>query len=458
MKSLQYILLLSGAALLWQCEPAIDEFKPAAGQADFTTFVSIGDSYSAGYTDGALGYEGQVASFPNIIAGQLKTVGMQGEFKQPLTAVGSSVGTTTIDAKGNKNGFFVLKYNVDSTAIAPSPTAGDMTIFTTFIGSQAPFNNVAVPGAKSIHLVTPQYGDYTLGTGNYNPFYSRFASNPGTSTIFSDGMAAQPTFVSLWIGGNDVLAYALAGGEGTVGGNGATDITATSTFEYVINSMFSTLKAAGIEGVTGNIPNINTLPYFTTVPFNGLVLSADQATALNTGYAGYNALAQSKGWPTLTFVEGANGFVVEDKLGYLRHAVSTDKILLSALSYIQGSTKWGSATSIGSEYVLDATEVAAIDNATTAFNEILESKATEYGLAFANLNQLMNEIVAGKIIDGATYSSAFVSGNIFSLDGIHATPRGSAIIANEFIEAINSKYGASVPKVDINDYRTNLFP
>jgi len=457
MKSLQYILLLSGATLFWQCEPAVDEFKPAAGQADFTTFVSIGDSYSAGYTDGALGYEGQVVSFPNIIAGQLKTVGMQGEFKQPLTAEGKSVGTTTIDANGDKNGFFLLKYNADSTAISPSPTAGDMTIFSTFIGSEAPFNNVAVPGAKSIHLVTPQYGDYTLGAGNYNPFYSRFASNPGTSTIFSDGMAAQPTFVSLWIGGNDVLAYALAGGEGTVGGNGTNDITATGTFEFVINTMFSTLKAANIEGVTGNIPNINTLPYFTTVPYNGLVLSADQATALNAAYAPYNANAQANNLPTLSFSEGANGFVVKDKLGYLRHAVSSDRILLSALNSIKASG-WGSSTPIEKQYVLDAAEVSNIETATTAFNTILASKANEYGLAFADLNKLMNEIVVGKIIDGATYSSTFVSGNIFSLDGIHATPRGSAVIANEFIQAINNKYGASVPKVNINDYRTNLFP
>lgn len=458
MKSLQYILLLSVATLFWQCEPTVDEFQPSAGQADFTKFVSIGDSYSAGYTDGALGYEGQLVSFPNIIAEQLKSVGMQGEFKQPLTAEGKSVGTTTIDANGNKNGYFILKYNADSTAISPAPTPGDMTIFSTFIGNDAPFNNVAVPGAKSIHLVAPQYGDYTLGTGNYNPFYSRFASSPGKSTIFSDGMAAQPTFVSLWIGGNDVLAYALAGGEGTVGANGTNDITATGTFEYVINTMFSTLKAASIEGVTGNIPNINTLPYFTTVPYNGLVLTADQASTLNAAYATYNTYAQANGLPSITFAEGANGFVVEDKLGYIRHAVSTDRILLSALSYIQGSTKWGSATKIGKQYVLDAAEVEAINTATTSFNEILKSKAAEYDLAFADLNQLMNEIVAGKIIDGATYYSTFVSGNIFSLDGIHSTPRGSAVIANEFIKAINSKYGASVPQVNVNNYRTNLFP
>ena len=56
------------------------------------------------------------------------------------------------------------------------------------------------------------------------------------------------------------------------------------------------------------------------------------------------------------------------------------------------------------------------------------------------------------------YATTFVKGGFFSLDGIHATARGSAIIANAFIDAINKQYNAMVPKANVNDYPTVQFP
>ncbi|MFT3738978.1 MAG: hypothetical protein QM786_09480 [Breznakibacter sp.] len=451
MNNLKYFFAFCLGWAFWQCEPATDDFKPSAGNADFSKFVSIGDSYTAGYTDGALSADGQQSSFPNIIAGQLETVGLTGGFKQPLIPEGKSIGSS-----GNSS--YVLK--VGESGLSPEAGIGNVELLSNpenWINSQAPFANVGVPGAKSFHLLTNKFGDYTLGAGNFNPFYTRFASNPGTSTVFNDAMSNSPTFVSLWIGGNDVLSYALAGGEATVGGVGTNDITDVTTFDYCISTMFSTLKNAGIEGVTANIPNISSLPYFTTVPYNALVISEEQAVALNAAYAGYNTTAQSNNWPTINFMTGPNGLVVEDKLGYLRHAVPSDLILLPALNGIK-TEGWGSSVKIGKQYVLDATETASINSYTETFNEIIKSKAEENGLAFVDLNELLIEIVSTKTIDGVEYSSTFVSGNVFSLDGIHATPRGYAIIANEFIRAVNQKYGASVPLTNINDYRTNLFP
>lgn len=457
MKSLQYILLLSGATLFWQCEPTVDEFQPSAGQADFTKFVSIGDSYSAGYTDGALGYEGQLVSFPNIIAEQLKSVGMQGEFKQPLTAEGKSVGTTTIDVNGNKNGYFSLQ--IVNGALKPIPSIGDMTIFSTLIGSDGPFNNVAVPGAKSYHLLVPGFGNPAAGVGNYNPFYTRFASNPTSSSVIGDALLNNGTFFSLWIGGNDVLGYALEGGEKDA-------ITNPAYFEGYISTIITSLTQNGAKGVIANIPDINAIPYFNYVQYNSLPLDASKAAQLNAGYAQYNVVAKAYGLDTIGFNAGNNAFIIEDQDITLpsplkfRQIKNGEKLLLNlpADSISNPNVGWGTKKPIPAKYVLDATEVKAIADAVVSYNTSIKSLAELKGLAFVDLNSLMNEIVTGKIIDGATYSSTFVSGNIFSLDGIHSTPRGSAVIANEFIKAINSKYGASVPQVNVNNYRTNLFP
>ena len=46
---------------------------------DFSKYVSVGASFTAGYTDGAMFIAAQENSFPNILAGIFGT-----EFKQPL--------------------------------------------------------------------------------------------------------------------------------------------------------------------------------------------------------------------------------------------------------------------------------------------------------------------------------------------------------------------------------------
>ena len=60
--------------------------------------------------------------------------------------------------------------------------------------------------------------------------------------------------------------------------------------------------------------------------------------------------------------------------------------------------------------------------------------------------------------DGVKYTSTFVTGGSFSLDGVHPTGRRYAILANEFIEAINDKYKSNLPKVNVNSYSGVTFP
>ena len=462
MKITKYTKYIAAGTLLlflWQCEPAIDEFSPSAGDIDLTSFVAIGDSYSAGYTDGALGYSGQMSSFPNIMAQQFKVVGMTSDFKQPLTPEGTSVGTTEL-APGVLNGYYYL--STSSGTLAPTTGPGDSDLLlepSNWINSSAPFNNVAVPGAKSFHLIAPGYGNFNNGTGNYNPFYTRFASNPLTSSILNDAMLVNPTFFSLWIGGNDVLLYALEGGE-------AGSITDIGTFTYSINTVVNTLVSDGAKGVIANIPDINTLPYFNTVPYNLLTLDAASATALNGAYAQYNAqIADPAGLPLIYFEEGNNAPVVEDPdltmlpAQYRFRQIKIDeKILLNIPQDSIKNSGWGSSKPIPASYVLDETEISDISNAIDGYNNVIESISSDKGLAIVDINGFMNKLKNGMMIDGNVYTTEFISGNVLSLDGIHATSRGYAIIANEFIKSINKEYNTSIPLVNINDYATVKFP
>src|SRR6202008_4417609 len=44
------------------------------------------------------------------------------------------------------------------------------------------------------------------------------------------------------------------------------------------------------KGVVGNFPDIFAMPHFTSVSYKPVPLNAATATALNTGYAGYNTV------------------------------------------------------------------------------------------------------------------------------------------------------------------------
>ncbi|NPA38003.1 MAG: hypothetical protein GXO47_14265 [Chlorobi bacterium] len=451
MKTRYIFLLLLTSLTLWRCEPNVDEFVPSKGEADFSVFVSIGDSYSAGYTDGALSAYGQTYSFTNIIATELKSVGA-GDFKQPMIPEGMSIGSSG-------NGSYVLA-EVNGM-LMPVPTPGNPELFTPeyWINDQVPFNNVAVPGAKSFHLVIPQFGDPTLGVGNYNPYYTRFASNPGTSTVLGDAMLNNPTFFSFWIGGNDVLWYALSGGTGSIG-TGAYDITPKDLFTNSVNAVVGTLISNGAKGVMCNIPSIDALPYFSYITYDNLILTEQEAQMLNFGYQEYNQYAESLGLPTIEFQEGPNPFVIADDthpLG-LRQMVKGEKVLLSALSGILGEEHWGSVTPLPDNQTLDLAEIDTLTTATNEFNDILKSVAETNKLAFVDANAIMNKLIDGMVIDGLSYNTQFVSGAFFSLDGIHASPRGCAIIANEFIKAINAKYGSSVPMASVNEFPGIKFP
>ena len=415
MRNIKFLYLVALATIFWQCELSVDEFQPAAGELDLSSYVALGDSYSAGYTDGALGHKSQVESLPAILAQQFALAG-GGEFKQPLMPVGTSVGTTVIDAEGNLNGYF--KLNVVGSSLAPAPTMGNKEVFANLIGDEAPFNNMSVPGAKSFHLLTPQFGNPTLGQGNFNPYYTRFASQPGVSTVMSDAMLAQPTFFSLWIGGNDVLTYALTGGTGD-------GITAPLAFAGYIEVILDYMAAHNNKGVIANIPAIDALPYFSYltsgdhIPF----LVEDPSVA-----AGYRALTPK------------------------------EKILLPAAASLATGMGRAIENVIPEHLFLNETQLEDINAAIEAYNLALKAIAEEHNLAFVDMHSLMEKVKAGLPVDGNIYTNEFISGGIFSLDGIHATYRGYAVIANEFIRAINVHYKSSIPLVNVNDYDTVVFP
>jgi lysophospholipase L1-like esterase len=440
-----------------------DGLPLTAGSANFSKYVALGDSFAAGFSDNALFIEGQKTSYPNIMAQQFATVG-GGAFTNPFMAdnIGGFAGSATYGPR-----LYFTGNSASPLALVTGPSTTSITAKLTGL-----FNNMGIPGAKVGDLDMAGYGS-SLG----NPYFTRFASTP-MATIVDDAVAQNPTFFSLYIGGNDVLGYATAGGTGA-------GPTAPAVFDTKYAGLINKLTANGGKGVVGNLPYVNTLPFFTTVPVNAITLNAGQVTALNNGYASYNgalaglALAgiisqAEKTARTITFVVGQNTPVIIDEflatdltvinpaLVKMRQATAADYLLLSAggastQAHLQAGG--GTATPLVDKWVLSAGEANEIKVATDAFNAIIETTATAKGLAFADLKSVMNGLISptGITANGFTLKSQFIFGGAFSLDGVHPSPRGYALIANSFTAAINSKYGSNMAPVSFGDYRI-LFP
>jgi hypothetical protein len=108
--------------------------------------------------------------------------------------------------------------------------------------------------------------------------------------------------------------------------------------------------------------------------------------------------------------------------------------------------------------VLTVAELNQIQTAINSYNQKIQAVAMTNNLAFVDVNALYKSIKAGIVYNGIAINAQFVKGGAFSLDGLQLNPMGQAILANEFLKAINAKYASTLPLVDITKYRGVIFP
>jgi lysophospholipase L1-like esterase len=432
MKSILHKFGMAGLLLLAACKPEIKTPTLTKGSADFSTYIAIGDSQTAGYADNGLYLDGQKNSFPSIIAQQLKAVG-GGDFNQPLFSDAQADGSGYIQLTGfSATGSPVTTTVANHTAIRGTqtiPSFGNVTLYTKYTGNN---NNYGIPGIKLSQITYAPYG-------NLNGYFERLlpGNSPTNTTTYLDFATAKPyTFFTCWLGNNDALGYATAGGASDA-------LTDKTQFTQLYTALINKLTANGQKGVVATIPDVTSIPYFTTVK-----VSAIQASLP----AGVSLLISAK--------NDAGGYAT-------RVATSDDLLVLTTPAALIGKPQSGTGYIYGldprapieNQYVLDKNEIALVRDYVASYNATITSIAETKGLAVFDAYTFLNTVnQKGLVVNGVNLSSAYISGGLFSLDGVHLTPRGYAIEANEFIKAANVKYGATIPQVNISNYAGVKFP
>ncbi|MBA6152124.1 SGNH/GDSL hydrolase family protein [Gelidibacter maritimus] len=535
MKNIKYLLLSAILIAFTACSDDDYDYNPApeplpeltAGSVDLSTYVAVGASFSAGYTDNALFIKGQENSFPNILSGIFSNVG-GGTFSQPLM-------------KDNIGGFVLgsdivvaprLYLDLTGPSPAPKPLNAVPTTQITEVLS-GPFNNYGIPGAKSFHLGIPGYAAL-------NPYFGRMASS-ATATVLGDAVAQNPTFFTLSeIGGNDVLAYATSGGTGVYQlGNldpstyGSNDITDPDVFTASFSAAVNALTSNGAKGVVTNVPYVTNLAHFTTVPHNPLDPSnpsfGPQIPLLNSIFGALNqiftvidpsrviefsetaasavvindesltniapqiagALNASPTFPAFIAQFGLPAEaaplvagLLANTYGQARQATADDLLVLPSSSVI-GTVNMASVQALmaqglpqelagqfsvegvtlplADKWVLIPSEQADIKAATDLYNQSIAAIADQKDLALVDFKGILQTATETGFSDGDfTFTTALVTGGLISLDGVHLTSRGYSLMANEFLKAIDAKYGSNFVaagyKAKPGEYPTNYNP
>jgi lysophospholipase L1-like esterase len=277
-----------------------------------------------------------------------------------------------------------------------------------------PYHNLGIPGATVEDLLS------TTSSGS-NPFFDGILRGQGTAV--AQAVSLQPTFVILWAGANDLLRKVTQN----------LPVTDPVDFEVSYRELVGAFDGLDPGMVIGNVPDVCSIPFVTTVP--PFLINPTTREPILVG----GQLVPLLGPDGPLALPGPGG--------------PGDRVTLPALSLLaQGigvPPPIGTGEPLPDAVVLNLAEQAAIAAGTEAINDIIATVAAEYGYPLVDAHAILVEAVDGLHVGGVEITTEFLVGGGIGLDGIHPTDLGHAILANAFIEAINSGYGSHIPLVDL---------
>jgi hypothetical protein len=386
------------------CTATRDVLEPKLNSDIFRSYVALGNSITAGWQSGGINDSTQRQSYARLLAGQMGT-----QYHYPALAKPGCPPPTENFQTGAKVG----------GAAAP-PCALRIASSVTDV-----LNNVGVPDARVLDPIST----------------SAPASNALTTFILGGktqvqrALDARPSFVSIWIGNNDVLQAGYTGILAPTPGVSNGIVSTQAQFEASYDLMMKQLRDSmpDLKGILIGVAQIGSIPLMTP----GAAIFATPAIQ-----AGIDAVAGKH----VVINPNCNG----------SPALVTTPLLLPMIKAgthpAQISCAKGADPTdprVGDLFVLDAQEGVTLANVINGYNTYIKGKADALGFAYFDPNPRLAALrgTASSSIFPNYASATAPFGTAFSFDGVHPTLAGHTIIANELIKAINAKYLTSLQPV-----------
>ena len=401
-------IVLALAAALAGCEGPCTSIERINGPAlspngvDLTTYVAVGTSLTSGYMSGGLVDRHQVQSFPALFATQIgksSLISGQGTFTFPA-----------INGDGIPPLLEIRSYNPPALGNS-GRVLGTPTNFT----QPSAYHNLGIPGAVLLDLVDSTHYHATVPPVNRTNFTYWDLIQRRRGVLLQQALSLQPTVMSVEYGANELLGPTVNAGTSP---NPATNLGHAALMTAAMNAIHTALP--GTRVAVWNVPDVTSIPFFTTIP--------PYAEAPGIG---------------LFYLVGADSVLT-----------ANDLVLLSAAPLLaQGFGVPGNP--LPESVILRAPEVAATQLEVSEMNAVVDSVAQRPFVTRVDLHGLLQRIaVEGYRIGADVYTSDFIRGGLFGLDGIHPNDLGYALLANEMIAAVNSKFGCLIPSVNPSQYAT----
>ena len=367
--------------------------NPPAGGTIFKSYVAIGNSITAGFQSNGINDSTQRQSYARLLAGQMGT-----QYHYPSIAGRGCTPPIANTQTGALVGPGSTSSTCDLRAIA---SVTDV------------LNNVAVPGARVLDPTST----------------STVASNALTTFILGGksqvqrALDAQPTFVTIWIGNNDVLVPGLSGLFQPI-------VSTQAQFVTAYDAMIAQLQA-GAPDLKGVLIGVAQVPNLPSMVSGALLFASPAAQGAISAGAGKTVVIDAS-------CNGSTSLInVPSIIGAIRS---------NAHPAVIACAKGIFPAPVGDLYVLDAAEQTTLANAINAYNDYIKTKAAAIGFAYYDPNVLFSakrangEIPAFPLFNLTTGTF----GTLISNDGIHPSGAAHKLIANEIIGVINAKYGTSL--------------
>lgn len=370
----------------------------------FATTVVIGDSLSAGFQNGSLLDSQQPNGWASLVA-------KQAGFKLvlPLIAPPGAPAVLQLVSLGPPP--------VTQQASGTSPGRDNPT--------QQPYD-LAVPGhilndiLNRTPILVPQSAEDIITDA-----VLELPLGDNRSQM-NEAIRLKPTALFVWAGNNDALNADIAGTPAVM----TPPDTFAQEYQQLINTLHTQTKATLI---VANIPDVTLVPYLT--PAVQILGEISAATHLPP--------------PAVSALLGIQPGDLVNTAGLAE--------VQSALAALQQGKM---PTPLTDDGVLTAAEVVQVQATVDQYNATIAQQVSSAGGILVDMHAFLNGAAQGGVTINDIPATTAYLGGLFSLDGIHPTNTGYALIANQYIATINAAMKTNITPVDVTSVAASdpLFP